>query len=582
MYRKEHPNPQFQRKSFENLNGKWRLLIKTGAEIIEKQIEVPFCVESELSGVEYKGFIDECIYERDFVVDSLNLKEERLFLNFGAVDYEAKVYINDTYVGKHCGGYTSFSFDITDYVIEGENNIKVKVYDDIKSNVPSGKQCSEEQSYGCFYTRVTGIWQTVWLEKRPCQHVKWVKYYTDIYEGAVTVEVAVEDEGEVELFISYGDKPMGYCKQYIKAKDTTKITLEEKHLWEPGNGRLYDVTVKYGKDEVKSYFGLREVKFEGRKFLVNGKSVFQRFVLDQGYYPDGLYTAPNDEAMINDVNLGEKLGFNGARLHQKVFEPRFLYHCDRLGYMVWGEYPSWGINYDNLDALGVFLQEWTEAVERDFNHPSIILWCPLNETWKDLKDPRKIRDVRFIDAVYNTTKNIDATRPCVDVSGGFHGHYTDLYDFHCYEELSRLERYIQKLNENDELEVPLLYYEGEKSLRYNGYSPVNISEFGGFKFTESEDESNLVNTINECAVTSTEEWGYGRSARTEKEFLDRYQVLASLLLQSPKLSGFCYTQLYDIEQEQNGFYKYDRKPKFSEETMKKIAEINSQKAVVEE
>ncbi|MBQ5926529.1 MAG: beta-galactosidase, partial [Clostridia bacterium] len=452
---------------------------------------------------------------------------------------------------------------------------------EINENAPSGKQCDKEASFGCFYTRCTGIWQTVWLEVVPENRITYVKYFPDVANVGVDMEIGTVDEGELEITVLYDGRTVGRAKERIACKKTVRIALSEKHLWEAGNGRLYDVILKFGDDEVHSYFGLREVKFDGMKFLLNGKSVFQRFVLDQGYYQGGVYTPNGEEEFKADIERALKLGFNGIRLHQKVFDPKYLYYCDKLGCMIWGEFPSWGIKYNNLEALGTLTKEWVETIERDFNHPAIVTWCPLNETWKNLEDARKSRDVRFIDATYALTKKIDATRPCVDVSGGFHGNATDLYDFHCYEPYESLKGYIERFEQDDILDVPLLYNDGENNLRYRKGIPVQLSEFGGIKLSDEKTEDPHVETINECAVLTTEDWGYGKAAKSEKEFLERYESLAKLVLNSKKICGFCYTQLYDVEQEQNGFFTYDRKPKLSQETMDRIASCNRLQAEIE-
>ena len=579
MFGLEYPNFQFVRENWMNLNGEWDFRVVSERDTAYK-INVPFCAESELSGLKLKGFINECVYERKFEKPKTELTE-RIILHFGAVDYEAKVYINGKYVGKHAGGYTPFSFDITEFVVGGENTVTVKVYDDITDNVPSGKQCLKEESFGCFYTRCTGIWQTVWLEIVPTNHITYIKYFPHIDDVSVDMEIGVQDEGEIEITVLYGGKQVGYLKTQIACKNTFRIPLSEKHLWEIGNGRLYDVVLRYGKDEVKSYFGLREVQYDGMKFLLNGKSVFQRMVLDQGYYPDGIYTPRNEQVMFNDIQTALKLGFNGIRLHQKVFDPKYLYYCDKLGCMVWGEFASWGIKYNDLSALGTLTKEWIETVERDFNHPSIVTWCPLNEAWKNLEDLRKSRDVRFVDAIYALTKSLDQTRPCVDVSGGFHGHETDLYDFHCYEAFENLKAHLERLENDDILNVPLLYDEKETELRYKKGIPVQLSEFGGIKISDGAADEDSVATINECAVLATEDWGYGKAARSEEEFVERYERLVELVISYKKISGFCYTQLYDIEQEQNGFYTYNRVPKFSEAALEKIAACNRLIAEIE-
>lgn len=335
------------------------------------------------------------------------------------------------------------------------------------------------------------------------------------------------------------------------------MPLSQLHLWEAGKGNLYDLKLRFEDDCVSSYFGMREIRIEGEKVLLNEKPIFQRLVLDQGYYPDGIYTAPDEQSMIRDIEISLQAGFNGARLHQKVFEPRFLYHCDRMGYLVWGEYGSWGIDHSLRSALERFLPEWTEAVERDFNHPSIIVWCPFNETW-DFKGRRQDDDLLKI--VWEMTKRIDSTRPCIDTSGHFHV-VTDLFDMHDYEQDPKAfrEKY-QEFAEGGRLAgtFPERQTPGSEV-------PVLISEYGGIKWNPE--------------MTDEDGWGYGTGPQSEEEFLERYQGLTDALLDNPHMCGFCYTQLYDIEQERNGLYSYERKPKFD---MNVIRKINMRKAGMEE
>ena len=309
--------------------------------------------------------------------------------------------------------------------------------------------------------------------------------------------------------------------------------------------------------------------------MLNDKPVFQKLVLDQGYYPDGIYTASDVEAMQKDIRLALDLGFNGARLHQKVFDPRFLYLCDISGYMVWGEFASWGVDYSDLHFLGQFLREWEETLARDFNHPSIVTWCPLNEVWGTWEDAKQKRDVRFVDLVYTFTKIYDPTRPCVDASGGHHGHETDVFDFHSYAEDAQLKAYLEDLDKKDILEIPLLYCDGEE-LHYVEGSPVIISESGGICFTQKEG-AQQVKTVNEGAVESEESWGYGKGESDADVFLDRYERLTDAIFECRKLSGFCYTQLYDVEQEENGLYRYDRSDKLSETQKVRMRKINSRR-----
>ena len=465
-----------------------------------------------------------------------------------------------TEVGRHKGGYTSFTFDITAYVQAGANDIAVYAEDDLRSGKqPHGKQSGLYYSHGCEYTRTTGIWQTVWLEFVPENYVKKARFFPNVEAGTITIEAVTVGDGSFCAEAFYEGRRCGQAETTTAGGNVVvTLPLSEVHLWEAGAGRLYDLTITFGKDTVHSYFGLRNVTISGEKVLINGKSVFQRLVLDQGFYPDGIYTASTDEALENDVKLSMAAGFNGARLHEKVFEPRFLYHCDRLGYLVWGEQGNWGMDPSAPDGLKNFLPEWMEAVERDFNHPAIIGWCPFNETW-DYEGRKQDDDLLAI--VYRMTKLYDTTRPCIDTSGNFHV-ITDIYDLHDYEQ------------NPEEFASHYESYAKDGILAWDNHAPrqkqivgipVFISEYGGIKWD--------VEGVNK------DSWGYGDGPRTEEEFLARYKGLTDVLLDNPKMFGFCYTQLYDVEQEMNGLYTYSRKPKFDMEIIRKI---NSRKAAIEE
>ena len=570
-YRTEYPNPQFERKDWICLNGQWEFEIgesvgKTNCALRDKII-VPFCPESELSGVGYRDFIPHCTYSKVIRVGEEDVKG-RLALHFGAVDYKAVVYCNGVEVISHEGGYTPFEVNIAPFVVVGENRITVCVSDNIHANVPSGKQSDLKDSYGCYYTRTTGIWQSVWLERTPKEYVVWVRFFPDIDSVSVKAEVCVCSDSvkDLNVEVSYQGKVVGNAKAEIRHRCILEIPLSEKHLWEIDNGRLYDVKISFGEDKVYSYFGLREVRYEGMKFLLNGRNVYQRLVLDQGYYKKGIYTAETEDELKQDIVLAKKMGFNGSRLHQKLFEPRFLYHCDKMGHIVWGEYASWGMTYFDLEGMPNFIREWSEAIQRDFNHPSIITWCPLNETWMDFKEGKRVRDIRFVESLYCVTKALDFTRPCVDVSGGYHGKYTDLYDIHSYygakelaEEIKLLETGVVRFKEG-EINAPEYLAEGSE---YNGKKPLNISEYGGVSYT-----------------ADASGWGY-LPAQSEAEFVQGYVERTKILLDCPLLSGFCYTQLYDVEQEQNGLYTYDSKIKFSEKAVEEISSCNRSLSAME-
>lgn len=578
--RPEYPRPQFARKDWINLNGQWQFEIDNGCSgearglqnacvALSGTITVPFCPESKLSGVEHKDFMNGVWYKRTV---QLEKQTGRVFLRFGAVDYHCRVFVNSRLIGEHKGGYVSFGFDITDAIREGVNEIAVFAQDDTRNRrIPSGKQSARYGSYGCYYTRTTGIWQTVWLEFLPENYIENIKYYPNITDCSVTVEVKLQGRGDFRLEASYKGTPMGS----YEAADAAgllhfTVPLAQKHLWEVGNGRLYDVKLTFGCDQVQSYFGLRQVQLDGCKFLINGKSVFQRLILDQGFYPDGIYTAPTDADLIRDIELSLAAGFNGARLHEKIFEERFLYHADRMGYIVWGEYPNWGLDHSYADSIYGILPEWIEEVNRDFNHPAIIGWCPYNETWD--KNGRKQFD-DSIALVYKTTKAMDSTRPCIDTSGNFHV-MTDIYDVHDYNQdpVTFKEHYDKLMTEDTLYEVfdPPQSSKGRYEFRqhFPGNIPVFVSEYGGIRWAEGQKDENRVGS-----------WGYGKDVADLEDFYARYKGLTDALLDNRKMFGLCYTQLTDVEQEQNGLYTYDRQQKFD---LARLHAILSRKAAIED
>jgi len=565
--RPEHPNPIFERANWQNLNGKWNFEFDFGASATQrvaeleftKEITVPFCPESELSGINYKDFMAGVCYRKTVTVTKEQL-EGRVFLNFGAADYKTFVYVNGTFAFSHRGGYVSFGGEITSLLREGENTLIVICEDDVRSrNQPCGKQSTALKSAGCHYTRTTGIWQTVWLEFTPKTHIKNVKYYPDINNYQLIIDANVCGEGTFTAKAFYEGKAVGEataksCGGNIKIT----LSLDELHLWEVGNGRLYDLELTYEEDRVHSYFGMRDLRLEGKKFLINGKSVFQRLVLDQGFYPDGIYTARDEGTLKRDIELSLEAGFNGARLHEKIFEPRFLYHCDKMGYIVWGEHANWG--FDEVENLYTFADEWIEAINRDFNHPAIIGWCPFNETWNNYsisRNPEEHYDnaVRF---VYDLTKQLDPTRPCIDTSGGDHIK-TDIFDTHHYEQNPEsLRDFLGKAERGESPSSPLTHREV-----YHG-EPLFLSEYGGIRWDVTGESSG---------------WGYGNAPKTEEEFIERLRGLTHAVMDRADHFGFCYTQLYDVEQEINGIYTYGREPKFDINIIKGIF---SRKAAIED
>lgn len=567
--RPEYPRPQFVRPGWMNLNGTWQFEIDHGASgrarglidgAYSREITVPFCPESRLSGVEYKDFMAAVWYRRTFTLPE-EAQGKRVLLHFGAVDFRCEAWVNGKSVGVHEGGYVSFTFEITDALVPGENTLVVCADDDQRAGFqPYGKQSACYESYGCSYTRTTGIWQTVWLEWVEPAYIRQVRMIPDAANGSLYLDATIDgcDHGmTLTAEASFSGAPE--CESTVlvdggHAKMT--LTVKNKHLWGPGEGNLYDLKLTLAKDgkpgdTLDSYFALRTVSLDGMKCLINGKPVFQRLILDQGFYPDGIYTAPTDDALKNDILLSMQMGFNGARLHQKVFEQRFLYWADQLGYLCWGEMPSWGIDPARPHTMSVFLQEWLQVIDRDFNAPCIIGWCPYNETWGEEGDGLRPLTLQ---ATYRATKAVDPTRPCIDTSGGIHVE-TDIYDTHDYEQDPEVFR--QRYQPG----APL-YDRLEKQQHYDGRLPMFVSEYGGIRWTDD-----------------AAGWGYGVGPKTRQEFLDRYAGLTTALLRNPEHMGFCYTQLTDVEQEQNGLYTYHRHAKFDPAL---IAALNQQKAAMEE
>ena len=559
-----YPNPVFIRKNTEYFNGGWFFSFDG---VSYTPINVPFAPESILSGIGDTGFIKTCFYKKTFTAKKTDLKT---VIHFGAVDYRCSLFLNGIYVGSHVGGYTPFEFDISDFLIDGENELRLLVSDNEQRRAPTGKQSHKDNSFGCFYTRTTGIWQNVWLEYVSTKKIRNFYFYPET-NGSIGVDVRTNGVGICEINVSFNGKTVGEFSGKVDYRKFIRIPLSENHLWEIGKGDLYDVTIRFEDDEVFSYFGLRFVEYKGRDFYLNGKKTYQKLVLDQGYYPEGVYTAPDDDALKKDIELALSLGFNGARLHQKVFDPRFLYLCDKAGYMVWGEFASWGVDYSDLGFFGRFIAEWEEVLKRDFNHPSIITWCPLNEVWGTWEDDREKRDVRFVDGVFDFTKKFDPTRPCVDVSGGHHGSETDVFDFHNYGDPEKIENCLKKLDDLGIVEAEHLFT-ADVDRPYIDGVPVNLSECGGKTISVNGDKAEV--SLDECAVTAEDSWGYGKSINDTESFIDYYNKLICAIKKCKKLSGFCYTQLYDVEQEQNGFFRYDRSDKFTEKQKATIKSIN--------
>ena len=573
--RPEYPRPQFEREQWVNLNGTWSYSFDFGQTGQEKgwnnakgfdgKITVPFCPESSLSGVHHTDFINSIWYQRALDIPAA-WQGKKVLLHFGAVDYEAHIYVDGQLVRLHNGTGSSFSCDITRYVKAGQtHNLVVQVNDNLRSGMqPGGKQSPQLGSYGCMYTRVTGIWQTVWMEAVDKEGLKSVFATPDIDQQQLVIRPQFYGENAAnKLVVSVYDGNKVVAKKSVVCGDNSVVVLPIKgmKLWSPEHPFLYGVkyqVMKNGKiiDEVLSYAGMRKVHLANGYFYLNNKPYYQRLVLDQGYYPDGIWTAPTDAALKKDIEMSKAVGFNGARLHQKSFEERYYYWADKLGYLTWGESASWGLDINNEVACRNFISEWAELVERDRNHPSLVTWTPLNETWSATNSGVY---TRFVQNLYDMTKMIDGTRPVNDASGDSHIK-TDIWTVHNYcrtpEEFSRdfaLEPGKEPYrNMRGDQWQWLAKYEGQ---------PYMLDEWGGLGYVVSEKRH------------GNDTWGYGGMIKDAEEFYNILRKEMESIKALKHITGFCYTQITDVEQEQNGIYNYDRSPKFDMQRLKEIFEM---------
>ncbi|TMV49953.1 glycoside hydrolase family 2 [Paenibacillus mesophilus] len=577
ILRPEYPRPQLVREHWLNLNGTWEFEFDDerigdeqqwglGAKSFTRQIQVPFAYQSKLSGIGETGFHDLVWYKRSITIPE-NWSDQNIVLHFGAVDYAATVWVNGRQVAFHEGGHTPFQADITSALKQGDNVLVVRAEDFSRDvTLPRGKQYWKEDSASIFYTRTTGIWQTVWIEPVNRLHIRKLKFKPDIDRNEIQIRTFLNRapagcKAEVRIDIRFKDEYFASTTFSIRqAEESITIGLHDFNdhglgrWWTPNKPSLYDTTITLlvdGQvaDTLESYFGMRKISVEAGKVMLNNRVYFMRLILDQGYFPDGILTAPSDEALKQDIELAKSMGFNGARKHQKIEDPRFLYWADKLGYLVWGEMAN-AYSYSE-DYVRKVTQEWNEAIERDYNHPSIVVWVPLNESWgvpNILVDKRQQQHAL---AMYHMTKSLDDTRLVVS-NDGWENMSTDLVTIHDYEwrrgdleeRYSTLEKTLGPKPHRREVLVGGTVYEGQ---------PILVTEFGGIAFKKSEWEG----------------WGYS-GAENEEDFLKKLADVVEPFLQSPHVQGICYTQLTDVEQEINGLLTYDRVPKAPLEQIKKI------------
>lgn len=563
--RPEYPRPQFVRENWLNLNGEWEFSFDEPT--FDREIIVPFAYQSKLSGLGVTERHDVVWYRRSFLLPE-DWREKIVLLHFGAVDYSCDVWVNDRHIGAHEGGHVDFTFDVTCALRPGENTVALRAADVLSDlQMPRGKQYWQEKTKSIFYTPATGVWQTVWLEGVERDHILRVDITPDLDRREAVFDYTLSEEGlELEIELSFQGKIVAreFTASFRRGGKAV-LALDKERLgednftsacaWSPENPRLFDVTYRLYRgqtvtDTVKSYFGLRKISIEDGVILLNNYPYFQKLLLDQGYWPDSLLTAPADEAFVTDIQYAKAMGFNGVRKHQKAEDPRFLYHADRLGLLVWGEAPN-AYEY-SAEYVRRFTREWMELIRRDYNHPCIVAWTPLNESWGVESINTDSRQLHHSLAMAELTKSLDATR-LVMSNDGWEQTAPDILGIHDYDSKKPLleKRY-------GTLEEILRFRPAgrrlfAKGFRYAG-QPVMVTECGGIAFS-----------------AGTDGWGY-TAAGSEKEFLETYCQVISAFLESPVVQGFCYTQLSDVQQEQNGLLTFDRQPKADCEAIRAINE----------
>jgi len=560
---KEYPRPILMRENWKNLNGLWNYTITKKGEskpaYYNDKILVPFAIESSLSGVQKRISKDEELwYHQDFEIPR-DWRKKEIILHFGAVDWESELWINDQKVGLHKGGYDPFSFNISPYLNKGLNQkLELRVWDPTDDGFqPRGKQI--ENPKGIWYTPVSGIWQTVWIEPVNSKYITNIHTTTNIDDSSILVKTfkSYDSENDLMEFVLKENERV-VSKTIVKADLETKLYIKTPKLWSPESPFLYDLEIKLiskGKviDNIVTYFGMRKISIKNdingtRRMMLNNKEYFQFGTLDQGWWPDGLYTAPSDDALKFDILKTKEFGFNMIRKHVKVEPARWYYHADKIGMLVWQDMPNgekigkpkWERNkffngeefVPSFESEMNFKSEWKRIMNFLYSNPSIVCWVPFNEAWGQFKTKE----------VSQLTKNFDPSRLVNAASGGNYYKVGDITDIHNYPE------------------PRMLFYDPDRS--------NVLGEFGGIGLA-----------IENHLWQKDKNWGYVKYKSSEKA-TDEYINFANQLLEMVHkgFSGAIYTQITDVEGEVNGLITYDRK--IIKLDINRVKEIN--RKVIEE
>ncbi len=564
-----YPRPQLRRAEWISLNGRWQFAIDQEGRLEHpsevswtSEITVPFAPETAQSGVADTGLYQACWYRRRFRAPS-SKDGERLILHFGAVDFQATVWVDGTLVARHEGGYTPFEVDISEFVLEidPEHEIVVWAVDDPGDLAkPRGKQDWQLEPHSIWYPRTTGIWQSVWLEHVPVTRVESLQWTANLERWEIALDATVHGSTSEKLMLSVRLKVQdltlahdrylvvaGEVHRRIALSDPGVDDFRNELLWSPERPTIIEADVELlnaaGEhlDRVQSYTALRSFSVSGDRFLLNGRPYPLRLVLDQGYWDRTGLTPPDDAAVRMDVVLAKAMGFNGVRKHQKIEVPRYLYWADRLGLLVWEEMPSaYRFTKDSVERL---TREWLAVLRRDVSHPCIMAWVPFNESWGVPNLPDSLPERNYVRALYYLTKTQDPSRPVIG-NDGWESIATDIMGIHDYDENpARIaQRYLAHTV------LPNLFKRerpGGRTLVLEGEAehPLVLSEFGGIAFS-----------------SDPHHWGYSRTDSAQA-FEERYSALLQVARSLETLAGFCYTQFADTYQEANGLLRSDRTPK---------------------
>lgn len=565
--RKEYPRPQFRRESWQSLNGEWEFDFG-GKDVknlmLSRKINVPFSYQWEASGINYKSVHDRVWYRRTFEIAKENA-DRRALLCFNAADYETDVWVNGYHVIKHTGGFTPFSADITDYLKDGENEIAVRCVDTLEAAVPRGKQSWTGEPFGCYYYPNSGIWQSVWIEFFDGDCIGNYSLQSDIDGRRIYgyVETAYGLADELAITLKFKDKVIKKQRFSLDGRHTKYSVSLADHafdfgelLWWIDNPNLINVDFELLKggaicDRAHARIGLRKISIDGYgKICLNGRPLYQRLILDQGYWQESGLTPPSAEALKKDIELSKAMGFNGARKHQKLEDPYFYYYAEELGFLVWAEMPS-AYTFCEREVKAI-AQEWQEIVNVAKNFTSVIAYVPLNESWGVREIGTNEEQKAFAKSLYYLTKSLDKDR-LISTNDGFETvNPTDILGVHDYdsENAEHFKKYAARQYEGMHPQGWALFAEGE---RYAG-EPVLLTEFGGRALQKDKKGDN---------------WGYSGAAEDEEEFLQKLREMMKGVY-SCDFQGFCYTQLTDVQQEVNGLLYPDRKPKAPVEELKEI------------